>query len=242
MFNARQLLDQLVQTAQGMATPPANTTSPRQNAGIGGMLNNPAVTGALSGVGGGLLAGLLFGNKNVRKVGGNLATVGGAAALGVIATKAYRNWQANKQQSNSVPAQNAQQQSPQSALDFDNLPAANQEEHSRAMLTAMIAAAKADGHFDERERQIIREQTEKIGDAETTAWVQEEIYKPLDVNQIAALATSPELAAEIYLASLIVSDEQNEREKIYLNSLAEKLKLEPQLRTEIEQQLSQSGL
>jgi len=73
-------------------------------------------------------------------------------------------------------------------------------------------------------------------------WVQQEINKPLDVSKIAALATSPELASEIYLASLIVIDEQNEREKAYLNSLAEKLGLEPQLRREIEQQMVNASL
>jgi uncharacterized membrane protein YebE (DUF533 family) len=227
MFNARQILDRLVGTVQG--------ASSQSNTGLGGILNNPMVAGA----GGGLLAGLLLGNKKVRKMGGTVAKVGGAAVLGTIAYKAYSNWQTNKnRQASAVPAQYVQQ--PQAVLDFDNLPPAKQEEQSRAMLAAMVAAAKADGHFDERERQIIHEQLRKIGDAETTAWVQQEIYKPLDVNSVASLATSPELAAEIYLASLIVIDEQNEREKIYLNSLAEKLKLEPQLRLEIERQIDNS--
>ena len=239
MFNSKQMLDQLVQTVQGMAT--GNTASSQQQTGIGGLLSNPTVTGALSGAGGGLLAGLLLGNKNVRNIGGNVAAVGGAAALGAIAFKAYRNWQANKNTSTGVSAQNFQQQ-PQQVLDFDNLPAAKQEDHSRAMLTAIIAAAKADGNFDERERQIIHEQTAKIGDPETTAWVQQEINKPLDVNRVAALVSSPELAAEIYLASLFVINEQNELEKAYLNSLAEKLGLEPQLRREIEQQLAHASL
>ncbi len=229
MFNAKQMLDQLMQTAQGMAT---NTASPSKKSGISDILSNPMVAG-----GGGLLAGLLLGNKKVRKMGGTVAAVGGAAALGAIAFKAYRNWQASKGTSTDAPAQDYRQQPQQTDLDFDNLPTAVQEENSRAMLTAIIAAAKADGHFDERERQMIHEQTQKIGDTETTAWVQQEIYKPLDINQIAALATSPELAAEIYLASLMVIDEQNEREKTYLNSLAERMGLEPQLRREIEQRL-----
>jgi uncharacterized membrane protein YebE (DUF533 family) len=241
MFNARQMLDQLAQAAQGMVSPAAASTfSSQQTAGItglGGILNNPVITGA----GGGLLVGLLLSNKNVRKIGGKVAVVGGAAALGAIALTAYRNWQANQNPSSGVPLQNVQPPQ-QVTLEFDSFPAAKQEEHSRAMLTAIIAAAKADGHFDERERQIIHEQTAKIGDAETTAWVQQEIYKPLDVNRVASLATSPELAAKIYLASLIVIDEQNESEKKYLNSLAEKLKLEPQLRMEIERQLAHASL
>jgi uncharacterized membrane protein YebE (DUF533 family) len=246
MFNAKQLLDQFVNTTQGMASPPTANANSAPQTGIGGILNNPAVTGALTGVGGGLLAGLLLGNKKVRKMGGKVAAVGGAAALGAIAFNAYRNWQANKNLPTGTPTQSIPQQpqgqpSQQFALDFDNLSPVQQEGHCRAMLTAMIAAAKADGHFDERERQMIQEQMGKIGDPDATTWVQQEINKPLDVSEIAALATSPELAAEIYLASLIVIDEQNDREKVYLNSLATALKLDPQLRTEIERQLAQNA-
>ena len=238
MINARQILDQLMQTVQGMTTSDTSS-SQQQTGGLGGLLSNPTIAGA-----GGVLAGLLLGKRNV---GGNLATIGGAAALGTIAYKAYRSWLANKEASTGVPAQNFQQQLPgqqsqPAALNFDNLSSAQQEDHSRAMLTAIIAAAKADGIFDERERQIIHEQTGKVGDAETAAWVQQELYKPLDVNRVAALATSPEMAAEIYLASLFVIDEQNELEKKYLNSLAEKMGLEPQLRKEIERQFVHSSL
>jgi len=211
----KQMLDQLVGGAQSA------TSAISQK----GLLNNPMLVGA----GGGLLAGLLLSNKKVLRI-------GGTAALGAIAFNAYRNWQANKTQSVGFTPQ--QQPKQQATLDFGALPPAKQEDHSRVMLSAMVAAAKADGHFDERERQLIHEQTEKIGDANAVAWVQQEIYKPLDVNEIAALATSPEMAAEIYLASLIVVDEQNASEKTYLNSLAEKLRLDPQLRKEIEQQLA----
>ena len=155
MFNARRMLDQLV---QGMANP-----APSRN--TAGVLNNPAITGALSGVGGGLLAGMLLGNRRARRI----APLGGAAALGAIANSAYRNWQAkNNQLSVQQPIQQSLQQpieqSQQSFLDFDSLPATEQEVHCRVMLAAIIAAAKADGHFDERERQIIREYTEKIND------------------------------------------------------------------------------
>jgi uncharacterized membrane protein YebE (DUF533 family) len=213
----KQMLDQLIGGAQS-----ATSTISQK-----GFLNNPMLAGA----GGGLLAGLLLSNKKIRRT-------GGTAALGAIAFNAYRNWQAKKNQSAGITPQPQQQPSQKMALDFGALPPSKQEDHSHVMLAAMVAAAKADGHFDERERQLIHEQTEKIGDANAVAWVQQEIYKPLDVNEIAALASSPEMAAEIYLASLIVVDEQNASEKTYLNSLAEKLRLDPQLRKEIEQQLA----
>ena len=240
MFNAKQLLDQLLQGAQSMTTPKNSTT---QQKGKDGLLSNPAVTGALSGVGGGLLAGLLLSNKKVRKIGGNVAAYGGAAALGAIAITAYRNWQTNKDQPAAAPAQTAPaaEQQAAAALEFDHLPAAQLENHSRAMLAAIVAAAKSDGHFDDRERQMIRDQVNQIGDAETVEWIQQEIRKPLDISQVAALAVTPEMAADIYLVSLVIIDEQNDREKIYLDTLADQLKLAPPLRMEIAQQLQQSG-
>ncbi len=230
MFNAKQLLDQLMQATQQL-TPPANNSDPApKNHSESGLLAHPAITGALSGVGGGLLAGLLMNNKKIRKVTGNVAAYGGAAALGAIALTAYKNWQDNKKQ--SIP--NPTQQQP--ALEFDTLPTEQLEEHSRIMLMAIVAAAKSDGQFDERERQLIRDQMNNADD-DTVQWLQQEIKEPLDMNKIAALATTPEIAAEIYLASLVIIDEQNTQEKNYLDRLAETLELSPQLRMEISQQL-----
>ena len=40
--------------------------------------------------------GLLLGNRKVRKMGGKAVTYGGLAALGVLAYKAYGNWQAQQ--------------------------------------------------------------------------------------------------------------------------------------------------
>jgi len=237
MFNSSQILDQLLQTAQGMMANSASSSQQKGGiSGIGNLLNNPMISGALSNIGGGLLSGLLSGNNRVSNTntGGNLASIGGAAALGSLALSVYRNWMASKNQASGV--QNFLQQSQPVDSEFNNLSPEKQEDHSRAMLVAIIAAAKADGQIDQREQQIIHEQIEKTGDEEATTWIRQEMNKPLDINQVAALATSPELATQIYLVSLMVIGEQNEAEKVYLNSLAGKLKLDPQLRREIERQ------
>jgi uncharacterized membrane protein YebE (DUF533 family) len=242
MFNAKEILGQLMQGARGMAAPGGGNASSQGSlaGGLGGLLGNPAVTGALSGAGGGLLAGLLLGSKKARNIGGKVALAGGAAALGAIAFKAFSNWKAG-QDTVAKPATYSVPQPQQPVLDFNCLPDEQQEDHSRAMLAAIVAAAKADGRFDAKEQQIIREQVAKIGDAETAEWVQQEIRKPVDAGRIAAMAASPEVAAEIYLASLMVIDEQNEHEKRYLNALADKMGMEPRLRQEIEQQWRTEG-
>ena len=245
MFNAKQLLDQLVQATQGAAVAPSSgTSSLQQNAGLGGLLSNPAITGAL-GMGGGLLSGMLLNSNKTGMVGGGgVASHLGAAALGGFALNAFNKWQAKKKLSQTSSGQNSMQQqlqlqpSKETALNFDAMPEVKQEEHSRAMLSAIIAAAKADGHFDEREKKLIREATENLNDPDAVAWVQQEINKPLDISYVAGLADSPEMAAEIYFTSLVFIGEQNEPEKKYLESLAEELKLDPQLKIEIEQQVS----
>ncbi len=190
-----------------------------------------SLSGLLSGkagaaLGGGAL-GLLLGSKQGRKMGGAVLTYGGLAALGAIAYKAYGNWQAQQQGA----ATGAQPQT------IDRIPPAQAEQHSRAILIALIAAAKADGHVDERERQLIDGEIGKLTqDPALLGWVDLELKKPLDPAAIAAVATTPEMAAEMYLASILAVDEENFMERAYLQELAKQLRLEPGLQTELSTQ------
>ena len=209
-----------------------NQTSNSQPSSVDSLLGN--LSGLLSGkagaaLGGGAL-GLLLGSKKGRKMGGKVLTYGGLAALGVIAYKAYGNWQ-SQQQSGS---QRANMPEPQT---IDRIPPAQAEQHSRAILIAIIAAAKADGHVDERERQLIDGEIAKITqDPSLLSWVDQELKKPLDPSAIAAAASTPEIAAEMYLASILVVDEENFMERAYLQELAKQLRLDPSLQTELSTQ------
>ena len=49
------------------------------------------------------------------------------------------------------------------------------------------------------------------------------------------------MAAEMYLASLVMVDEENYMERAYLDELARQLKLDPDLKTELERQAEQSA-
>lgn len=185
----------------------------------------------LSGAGGGALAagaiGLLLGNKKARKFGGKAVTYGGLAALGVLAYKAYSNWQAQQA--------DAPQQPPQTV---DRLPPAQVEEHSQAILKALVAAAKSDGHIDARERQLIDAEVAKLtDDGELQRWLDAELNKPLDPAEVAVAAKTPEMAAEMYLASVLMVDEEHFMERAYLEELARQLKLAPQLKAELESQV-----
>ncbi len=154
-------------------------------------------------------------------------TYGGLAALGVLAYKAYSNWQAQQGA--------AAQQTPQT---IDRLPPAEVEVHSEGILKALVAAAKADGHVDARERQLIEAELAKLaGDSDLQHWLEAELNKPLDPMDVASAARSPEMAAEMYLASVLMVDEEHFMERAYLDELARCLQLDPQLKGELESQV-----
>ncbi|MDF3194353.1 MULTISPECIES: tellurite resistance TerB family protein [unclassified Pseudomonas] len=241
----RGLLDQLLKSGQDLMQQKSAGSSAGGSAGglggaLGGLLGGAGKGGQggdlgtlLKGAGGGALAagalGMLLGNKSARKMGGKALTYGGLAALGVVAYKAYSNWQA---QQASAP-----QAEPQT---LDRLPAPQAELHSQAILKALVGAAKADGHVDARERQLIEGELVKLTtDAELQHWLQAELNKPLDPAEIARAASTPEMAAEMYIASVLMVDEEHFMERAYLEELARQLKLDPALKAELEAQVRQ---
>jgi len=239
----RGLLDQLLKSGQDLmqqksAGSSAGGSASGLGGALGGLLGGAGKGGQggdlgtlLKGAGGGALAagalGMLLGNKSARKMGGKALTYGGLAALGVVAYKAYSNWQAQQA--------NAPQTEPQT---LDRLPAPQAELHSQAILKALVGAAKADGHVDARERQLIEGELVKLtSDAELQHWLQAELNKPLDPAEIARAASTPEMAAEMYIASVLMVDEEHFMERAYLEELARQLKLDPALKSELEAQV-----
>ncbi|MDX1573285.1 MAG: tellurite resistance TerB family protein [Methylophaga sp.] len=216
-MNTRGLMDKLLQSG--------NQFLQQQTGGKG--IDSSQVSQFLTGAGGGALAGtavgLLLGNKKARKIGGSVLKYGGVAALGAVAFKAYQSWQQNQA--------GAPQQTPQTV---DRLPAPEAEQHSQSILIAMLGAAKADGHIDDRERQLIDDQVAGLTtDTELKLWLDNELKKPVNPGEIAQHAKTPEMAAEMYLASLLMVDEESFMEKAYLDELARQLKIDDALKAEI---------
>jgi uncharacterized membrane protein YebE (DUF533 family) len=160
-----------------------------------------------------------------KKVGKNALKIGGVAALGALAYKVYNDYQSkNPDGSNQAIQQDSFDSS-------DNI-------HSELIIKAMIAAAKADGHVDQQEMERIESTLKQAGaDQQLQSLLHVELNKPLDPVEVARLAQSPQQASEIYLASLIVVDEQNFMEKAYLQELAKQLQLSPEVTFQLEQQL-----
>lgn len=222
-MNTRSLLDQLLKSGQELLGSQAGKSAAGKAGGNG--LGN-----LLSGAGGGALAagamGLLLGSKKARKYGGKALTYGGLAALGVLAYKAYGNWQARQGAGNHEPQT------------LDRLPPAQAEQHSQAVLRALVAAAKSDGHIDERERALIEGEFTRLDSSQALQqWLHTELNKPLDPAEVARAAQTPEMAAEMYLASVMMVDQENFMERAYLDELARQLRLDPALRQELENQV-----
>lgn len=227
MFDAKRLLEQFM-GGQGGGQSGGQGVGPTGSQGGAG--------GFLSGAGGGVLAGglaaLLMGSKTGRKIGGEALKLGGMAAVGALAYKAYNDWQAGKQAA-PVP------QAPQapvpmlpapSGTPFNPSTEAGQQALARHLLRAMIAAAKADGHVDAQEQARIFAEMDKLPlGADDKVFVMDELRAKLDVDAVAGAAATPEEAAEIYTASLLAIDVDNAAERGYLAMLAARLKLDDAL-------------
>ncbi|WP_433735925.1 tellurite resistance TerB family protein [Pseudomonas putida] len=242
-MNTSDLLEQLLRGGQGSLSQQGGGMSAQGGLGdlgglLGGLLGGGGGGGASAGAGGmgglgGLLGGLLGGGSPMggsapsRSGGG--ANYAALASLGMMAFQAYQSWQRN---------QATQQQAPQQAMrTVDMLAGPEVEEHSHAILRALIAAAKADGRFDDAEKQMINAEIARhTDDPQLQQWLDEEVAKPLDATDVAQSATDPGMAAEMYLASVMLVDDQQDAERSYLDELAAALNIDPDLQVHLEQQ------
>lgn len=230
MFDPQKLLEQFL----GGSKPQDGSQKQGQHSGISPDFVKGLATG---GVAGGL-AGILLGGKTSKKMVKGAAKIGGTAALAGLAYKAYTHWQASKnqapQQAEVPPPMKDITPRPQGT---PFLPAISQQRDnmSLAILRAMIAAAKADGHIDaDEQRRIFGKLDELDLDMEEKAFVMDELRKPLDIDAVVAAATTQELAVEIYAASVLAIDPDDPAEQAYLAMLASRLKLDPGLKHAVE--------
>ncbi|AYG45181.1 tellurite resistance TerB family protein [Pseudomonas sp. Leaf58] len=231
-MNTRDLLEQLLRAGQGAHAQQGSGGGASQDS-LGGLLGGLLGGGSTTGGGGlgGLLGGLLGagsssagGTAGGRSAGGiNYAAL---ASLGMMAFQAYQSWQ------------RSQAAAPQQAVrTVDQLSGPEAEGHSHAILRALIAAAKADGRIDKQEEQLIYAEIKRqTSDPQLQQWLDEEVSKPLDAAEVALSAKDRAMAAEMYLASVMLVDEQQDAERAYLDQLASALQIEPTLQVHLEQQ------
>jgi len=200
--------------------------------GLGGILGNVlndagrAVGGnqnlALGGLG--ALVGAIFG--------GGGKSMGGALGGGVMALLASMAFQALKGTGSRSPQVPLGLMEPQTEADRQEL-----ERHAELVLKSMINAAKADGQIDKEEIRRIVGKLQEVGvDAETQQYVMAEMKKPMETQQLVAAAHGrPELAAEMYGASLLAIEVDTPAEKKYLEQLAAGLRLSPEVAQRIQE-------
>jgi uncharacterized membrane protein YebE (DUF533 family) len=215
MKDAKSLLDSLM----------GSVTELTKGSGLGDLATrargawDDQSTLAKGAIAGGLLGVLLSGNA--RRMLGTGIKIGGMAAIGGLAYKAWEDWNAGKATDvggEVVAAPSGTAFAPDDPAAADSLAA--------RLLQAMVSAAKADGHVTDAERASIDAQLGSLGLGDTaTAMITAELDAPLDVGRIAALAEQPEDGVQLYAASLLVVDPDGPAEKAYLASLADKLGL-----------------
>ena len=102
------------------------------------------------------------------------------------------------------------------------------------MIRAMIEAAKADGQIDAEERRRILTCLRDAGtaDSDRDALIAA-MSGPPDLDALVARVTNPELAREVYAASLLAIEDDQPSEQLYLARLADRLKLAPEVVAEL---------
>ncbi|MAZ66441.1 MAG: protein YebE [Kangiellaceae bacterium] len=209
--------------------------------------------GGLAGgaVAGGLVA-LLLGSKTARKTATKAAKYGGAAMLGGLAYKAYTNWQQHNsgsaasqadshtnnmaQHGHAVGPTNAFHHFEQEALEHAN-GADSPQSFNVALMKAMIASAKADGHIDPDEQSKISEAIEKLAlEPAQKAELMELFIRPIAIDDFISDLQSMEQKAEVYLASCMVIELDSQQEYIHLSNLSKALGLPPGLEYELRKQ------
>jgi uncharacterized membrane protein YebE (DUF533 family) len=193
------------------------------------------------------LAGNLLTSKSGRKMGKTALKMGGIAAVGALAYAGYQRYSAAKGTAANVAPQPVDAELAPAPEGSAFIPGKNdtagQALLGLTLVRAMIAAARSDGRLDAQESQAIFQRIESLGlDPEDQALLVKEMGRPVDMDEIVASATSPEVAAEIYIASLLAINVDTAAEESYLNMLAARLSIPPALAVELRRQVeAQSG-
>lgn len=128
-----------------------------------------------------------------------------------------------------------------SSLSEDNFEAVIDDSNSSGQLLlmrAMIAAAYADGHIDENERQTIFNQVENLDlSLQEKATLFDELRQPLTLSQLVEQVPNAQTGIEVYAASASAIDLAQPASTQYLQALSNQLCIPHELVSHIHQQL-----
>ena len=216
MFDPKKLLGDLLST-----NIPGTQSTIGEKAGQAQQMakDNPLAAGALVAV--------LLGTGPGRAVAGSALKRGGLAAVAGLAYTAYKNYQ-NGNKPGTEPQTQEQAVLPpplDNSFHPGNAPQ-GEDEFALALVRAMIAAARADGHIDENERQRILERAKMAGmDDEVAQFMEAELSQPVDLDNLVKAATTDAQKVELYTASRLAIEPKTRAERGYLDMLAGRLGL-----------------
>ncbi|MBX3578954.1 MAG: tellurite resistance TerB family protein [Rhizobiaceae bacterium] len=215
MLDPKKLLDDLLGS-----TIPGTQSTVRDTAGKAQQMakDNPLAAGALVAV--------LLGTGAGRQVTGTALKLGGIAAVGGLAYKAWQNYK-NGEKPEAAAQGTPELLPPPADTAFHPSQAPQGEaEFALTLVRAMIAAAKSDGHVDDDERRKIADKLKLSGiGAEAEAFLVAELERPLDVGALVGAAQTDAQKLELYTASRLAIDPDSRAERGYLDQLAGRLGL-----------------
>lgn len=175
------------------------------------------------------LAGLLVASKSSRKLlakyGTSALLAGGGAVAGTVLWNKYQQ---------KMRAQNA----PASEASTPAVVPTDVDPRSVRLITALVFAAKSDGHIDDHERANIEAQLRAANiDVQARVLIDQALAQPLDPQRLAEGIVDPQEALEIYYVSCAVIDIDHFMERSYLNALGDALSLPKDVRADIEQDI-----
>ncbi len=190
--------------------------------------SNDTAKSFLGGAAGGALSSALMSKKG-RKGAGKLLKYGGIAAVGTLAWKAYKDYSAKQDaQQNEDDGHGQVGETAYTKLEsnsFNNLDTSDQKQ-AMFVMKSMVAAAMSDGHLDSNEYQNITQKADDLGlSGEDKNLIFDEISNPMSIDDVIVQASSPQLAMEVYTATLLAIDESTPQGQAYLNGLANGLRL-----------------
>ena len=191
--------------------------------GLGKAAQNPAAAGGMGAILGSLLGG---GSDSIK---GAL----GGGALAMLASVALKSLAANSGGGNPAAAFAGQ-----FSTDTGLSPAPQSSQTTAELvLRGMINIAKSDGEISRDESQRIVGKILETGqlDEDSRQWLAREMQKPLDLQGLAADIPNPQVAAQVYAASLLAVEIDTVAEKQYLEQFARLTGLSPQVVQQIHQ-------
>jgi len=209
------LLGDLGKTTGGSQTQGKETQASSGGVGdlLGGLLDNKAASGAV----GAILGSLLGGGSGAVKgaVGG-----GGLGMLASVAMAALKNSGQAPSAGSSILKELSKPQEEQ-----------NLENDAQVIVKAMINAAKADGKIDKSEVDKIIGKLDDDGlEQKEKDFFISEANKPMDMDAVvASAANKPDMAAQIYAASMLAVEVDTVAEQRYMKKLASRLGLNDQV-------------